>query len=45
MILPHSEQHNTQKRKNIALFAALLVLIALLYAITLMKLGALQTQL
>ncbi|MFO0388267.1 MAG: hypothetical protein ACK502_00910 [Alphaproteobacteria bacterium] len=36
--MPHSEQHRSQRRKNLALFLFLLVLIALLYAITIMRL-------
>jgi len=38
--LPHGDPHQRQKRKNIALLLVLLALIALLYAITLMRMGA-----
>jgi hypothetical protein len=37
--LPEDDRHHAQKRKNIALLLALVALIVLLYAITLMKLG------
>lgn len=37
--MPKSERHHAQRRKNIALFLALLALAALLYAITLMRMG------
>lgn len=37
--MPHSDQHQKQKRKNLAMFALLVGLIALIYAITLMRMG------
>lgn len=37
--MPHSEQHTKQKRKNIVMVALLIGLIALIYAITLMRMG------
>ncbi len=39
-MMPKSDMHQKQKRKNITLFIILLVLIALIYAISLMKMGA-----
>ena len=37
--MPHSDQHQKQKKKNLALFAVLVALIALVYAISLMRMG------
>lgn len=37
--MPHGPQHKNQQRKNIVLSLLLLGLIALLYAITLMRMG------
>gem|GEM_PF-6202064 len=41
--MPHSPLHHAQKRKNIALFVVLLALIVLIFAISLMKMGASPT--
>lgn len=38
--MPPSPQHTRKRRKNLALFAALVALVAVLYAITLLKMGA-----
>ena len=35
--MPYGEPHRTQKRKNLTLLVVLLVLMALFYAITLMR--------
>jgi hypothetical protein len=35
--MPHNDRHTSQKKKNIALMLVLLVLIALIYGITVMK--------
>ena len=37
--MPHSDQHQKQKKKNLALFAVLVALLALVYAISLMRMG------
>ena len=37
--MPYGDAHRAQKRKNFALLAILLALIALMYAISLMKMG------
>ncbi len=37
--MPPSDQHKNQKQKNIAVFIILVGLIALIYAITLMRMG------
>lgn len=37
--MPKSDLHTKQKRKNIALFAILIGLIALIYVISLMRMG------
>jgi flagellar basal body-associated protein FliL len=37
--LPYSKQHQAQKRKNYALLIVLLVLMALVYAISIMRMG------
>jgi len=41
--LPRDDRHHLQKRKNMALLLVLLALIALFYAITLMKMGGLSS--
>jgi len=38
--VPLGESHHRQKRKNIALLLVLLALMALFYAITIVKIGA-----
>lgn len=38
--MPHNDRHTSQKKKNIALALVLLALIGLIYAITMMKMGA-----
>lgn len=35
--MPHGETHEKQKKKNLAMLVALLTLMAVLYAITLIK--------
>ena len=37
--MPYSERHKTQKKKNYALMGVLLVLFALLFSITIMRMG------
>jgi hypothetical protein len=37
--MPENDQHKKQRNKNIALFSVLFGLIALIYAITLMRMG------
>lgn len=37
--MPHSEQHHRQKKKNWVLLGVLIALIALIYAISLMRMG------
>ena len=39
--MPYNDQHQQQKRKNYTLFAVLLALIALLFAITMVRMGSL----
>jgi len=38
--MPSGDRHQAQRRKNIALLLVLVALIALFYAITIMKMGA-----
>lgn len=37
--MPYSEQHKTKKRKNYTMLAILLALFALLFAITMVRMG------